>query len=162
MLPPPAGPSDSHRSLPVVQEGDTVAVRKPAAIMLPSFSGHRPTGAESAGFQEDELTLIQLLRIVVRRWVVAVPIFVLAVGAAFLAFSKEVPMFEASSSIRIDRSKENMGGIAANPMTWYDSPSELSTEIQVLQSRAIAQEAANKSEYALRIVQPRVTRASVF
>lgn len=152
---------DSAKAAHALRRRDTVAVNQPATVMLPSFSGGRTPG-EFPGQQlpEEELTLTHLLRIVVRRWVIALPIFLLAVGASYLAFVRKSPLYEAVTTIRVDKSKDAVPGLSSSPMGWYDTPNELSTEIQVLQSRAISRAVAARTGYALRVIEPKPVPAS--
>lgn len=149
-------PRDEGSAAYSVRRRDTVAVNQAATVMLPSFSRGRNPG-EFPGQQpaEEELTLTHLLRVVVRRWLVAVPLFLLAVGGSYFAFARKQPLYEAVTTIRVDKSKDAVPGLSSNPMSWYDSPNELSTEIQVLQSRAISRAVAARTGYALRVTEPK-------
>ncbi len=96
-----------------------------------------------------------------RRWAVALPIFVLSVAAALWQFNGVTPVYEAVTTIRIDKAKEAVPGISSNPMMGYTSPYELSTEMQVIQSRAIARDVAERTAFALRVMEPRIPRSEL-
>ncbi len=108
----------------------------------------------------DELSVANLLRILVRRWTVALPVLAAVLGITWWQYSQQVPMYQAATSVRVDKSKEAIPGLSSTSMG-YSYPYELSTEIQVLQSRAIALEVAAHTDYALRITQPRVPRSKL-
>lgn len=118
-------------------------------------------GGAAAPMHEDELTLTTLLRIVQRRWMIALPIFVLSVGIAVWQFQQQTPLYEASATIRVDKAKETVPGFAPNAASGFGAPGELSTEMQVMQSRTVAREVAAATSYAVHIDQPKLPRSAV-
>lgn len=159
-LPPFLSPDgDPPRKTPVVRTPDAVSARVSPNVVLPSYvaggSGTMPAAAT------DDLTVANILRMVLRRWTVAVPVFVAVMAVTWWRYSLETPTYQASTTIRIDKSKEAIPGMSNNAMLGYTSPYELSTEIQVLQSRAIAEEVAARTDYALRMTMPRMARSAI-
>lgn len=133
------------------------------AVTLPAYSGNRrSTDAQPAAADTGELTISQLFFIVLRRWTVALPLFVLTLAGAWALYASAVPIYEAAATIRIDKGKETLPGISTTPVSAFNSPYELSTEIQLLQSRAIAADVARQTAYAVQVVDRETPRSALF
>lgn len=130
-------------------------------MLLPSFNPRRPLGVAPGQASEEELTVAQLLRILVRRWAVAVPVFAAVVALTWWMYARQTPVYEAATSIRIDKSKEAIPGLSPNAMVGYESPYELSTEMQIIQSRSVSREVAQRTDYALRVIKPGIARSAL-
>jgi capsular exopolysaccharide synthesis family protein len=109
--------------------------------------------------EEDEVSLGELLRILQRRWMVALPVFLAALGAAAARYTQVVPQYETATSIRLDKKQQQLAGIT--PMGMLDERRGLGTEMQVLKSRAVAREVVARNAYAVRVVSPRLHRTAL-
>lgn len=111
------------------------------------------------GGDDGEVSLGELLRILRRRWMVALPVFLAAVGASASRFTQVVPQYETSTSIRLDKKQQQLAGIT--PMAMLDERRGLGTEIQVIKSRAVAREVVARTAYAVRVTSPRLHRTAL-
>ena len=157
---PPGDPSGAP-ALPMRRTADALSYRQAGAVQLPSYSNSSALGSPNGGAVEDELTLSTLLRIVLRRWMVFVPIFLLCAGVAVWRYLREVPQYQASAIIRVDKTKEALPGMSSSVTNSWSSPYELATEIQVIQSRAVAREVAARTGYALQVLSPSRPRSEM-
>jgi tyrosine-protein kinase Etk/Wzc len=128
--------------------------------VFPTNAGGGQDRRAASPAPEQELTLTQLYHIVARRWVVALTIFALTIGAAWTLYAVKTPIYEASATIRVERAKEAVPGM--RPVAGLTSLNGLTTEIQLLQSRSIAGEVAKQTGYALRVESPERPRSSLF
>jgi capsular exopolysaccharide synthesis family protein len=109
--------------------------------------------------EDDEASLTDLLRILQRRWMVALPVFLAALGASAARYTQVVPQYETMTSIRLDKKQQQLAGIT--PMGMLDERRGLGTEMQVLKSRAVAREVVARTAYAVRVVSPRLHRTAL-
>jgi tyrosine-protein kinase Etk/Wzc len=143
------------------RSADAMARPIPGAVQLPSYSPAPDAGRSARPPADDEVTLTALLRIVWRRWTVALPLFLVCAGGAGALYLRQVPQYEASAIIRVDKTKEVVPGLSSVASSGWTSPYELATEIQVIQSRAVAREAAARGGYALQVVTPQMPRSTL-
>ncbi len=117
--------------------------------------------AQLQGRRKEEAHLRTLWTVIQRnRWLAfGVPALVLAATAAFVVYA--TPIYEASTSLRIDEEGQTLPVLDA--LKSLSSGSKLETEMQVLRSRTLAEEAVDSLGLALALRSPRrVLRSSLF
>jgi uncharacterized protein involved in exopolysaccharide biosynthesis len=81
------------------------------------------------------------------------------VAAAVFVTERAIPSYQAEASIRIEEKPSFLGG-TRGLTTQGDAASQLSTEREVLHSRALAEDVADSLNMNLRLVEPRRVRIS--
>jgi capsular exopolysaccharide synthesis family protein len=85
---------------------------------------------------------------------------VLGIAGAIYVTRASLPMYQAEASVRV-QSKESFLGGTRGLTTVPDAAEELSTEREILHSRALAEDVADSLNLALTVVEPRNQSASV-
>ncbi len=116
-------------------------------MIAPSMNGHRPVSP-----------LRNLLNFVQRNRLLAfgIPVLVLAATAAFVALA--TPVYQGSATIRIDQEQSNIPVL--DVLKTLANGSKIETEMEVLQSRTLAEDVVADVGLALRVTGPRRTPTS--
>lgn len=120
-------------------------------LMLPSPNGRR----------RDEAQLRTIWNFIQRNRLLAfgIPIVVLAATAAFVKLT--TPVYEATTTVRIDEQQSNIAVLDA--LKTLANGSKIETEMEVLQSRSLAEDVVADLSLALGVESPRrVPRSALF
>jgi succinoglycan biosynthesis transport protein ExoP len=135
-------------------EGDH-PVTLPSRRELPVVNLDVPRGELG---EDERVRRDEVWRVFVRnRWLIAVCILVAVIVAAVFAW-RATPIYEASASLRIEDKAPDLPGV----FQALSKGSDVITEIQVLQSRTLAEDATSLLGLQVRLVEPlRVSRDSL-
>jgi len=117
-----------------------------------------PQGAyqQVPGRVDDEMTVRDLWYVIVRnRWLIAASVAV-GLGGAAVYGMRAIPIFQASTSIRIDEKQSTIPVL--DVLSDVGAGSELATEMEVLKSRALAETVVDSLDLQVRLRTPRSAR----
>lgn len=118
-----------------------------------------PNGEPQAHGEED-VDLQQILNLLSARRRLILAIMVLSLGAGVLYAFKATPIYEATTSVRIDEEKSNLPVL--DILKTLSSGSQVETEMQVLRSRTVAEAVVDTLALQVEVVSPkRVPRSRV-
>ena len=107
---------------------------------------------------DDEIRLRDIWNLLVRNWHVITLCLVLVVGAAAAYSWYAVPVFESTTSIRIE--EQQPGEIPVLDLQDLSIPSEVETEMEVVRSRTLAEDVVDSLGLQVQLAEPRgVSRA---
>jgi capsular exopolysaccharide synthesis family protein len=109
----------------------------------------------------DEIDLRAALGVLRRRWRLVLACFALAVAAGWLITSRMTPIYQATSTIRIAEKESGVPGLDVIKQI-AGGETEVSTEMEVLRSRALAEYVVGELDLRLVLDHPeRVPRSSI-
>lgn len=142
--------SDSSVDRPLPAPRATPPVTRAGEGQLPPWA---PSPDPFGPGVDELLTLSGLLRVFLRRWMWALPVFVAVVAWFAWRHKQQTPIYGASTTLRFTLPDER---IASLTNVEVSSPgARLATEMLVLRSQALAAAVAARTHYALQLVEPR-------
>src|SRR5690606_12298940 len=144
----------AHRGRPV---GGREPLHRSLLALREAMAG--PNGEPQAHGEED-VDLQQILNLLSARRRLILAIMVLSLGAGALYAFKATPIYEATTSVRIDEEKSNLPVL--DILKTLSSGSQVETEMQVLRSRTVAEAVVDTLALQVEVVSPkRVPRSRV-
>lgn len=109
---------------------------------------------------EEDVDLQQILNLLAARRRLILVIMALALGAGVLYALRATPMYEATTSVRIDEDRSNLPVL--DILKTLSSGSQVETEMQVLRSRTVAEDVVDELALQVEVLSPkRIPRSRV-
>jgi capsular exopolysaccharide synthesis family protein len=116
-------------------------------------------GGAGEPFEADEIDLLDLFRVIRRRWLWVVGVFILVMVGVGTYVETRIPVFESSTSLRFERANQPLSilpeAVSAGPTT-----QQLSTDMAIIRSLSSALDVAEALRLDVRIVDPVRARRS--
>lgn len=120
-----------------------------------------PAADTSHRYEDDEISLKEVWNLLMRNKLVIILSTLLVSGAAVAYSLWSVPIFEATTSVRIDEEKSNLPVL--DILTELSGGSEVETEMEVMRSRVLAEEVVDSLDLQFAVLAPRrVARTVLF
>ncbi|HSG08668.1 MAG TPA: polysaccharide biosynthesis tyrosine autokinase [Longimicrobiales bacterium] len=102
---------------------------------------------------DDEIHLRDVWNLLIRNWLVIVAALVVTVGATVAYTLYTVPVYEASTSIRIEENRTDLPVL--DILQTLSSGSEVETEMEVVRSRSLAEDVVDSLALQVAVTSPR-------
>lgn len=110
--------------------------------------------ADPYGRPEDEVGLDEVWAVLRRRWAWIAGAVLLALGAAAWWTWQQVPEWQASATLRVERQDRALGASSEQRLLLGRGASELETEMRVLETRPIREQVVARLGLPFRVVEP--------
>ncbi len=123
--------------------------------LLQGLGAPAPAAGDAVAGQQqgnDEIDLVELFRILRRRWQWALGACALVLGGTYALFITRVPVYEARTTLRFDVTPTT--ALPGLPIAGLGDKNDLATEMVALKSFSLARDVAEAVRYDVRISQP--------